>query len=143
MLLIGSLIISAITAWIYSRGMFLVNFMMQYGHFWGHIRHKIIRDSIKDEGLKEFFDNETQRADDNPLDSIEIMHTAYRMFGSKESKRWICVICMGIYLSIIPMVLIFIISSIYFIKLHSILGICLPLSYVISFYPFYYEFTSK
>jgi len=143
MLLIGALVVSAISAFVYSRGMKLIDFMMHYGHFFGHIRHRIIKDSIKDKGMLMFFDLETERADQNPLDAISIMQTAYIMFGSKESKRWLCVICMGIYLSLIPMSITLALSSIYFIYLHGIQGIFVPLCYVISFYPFYYEFANR
>ena len=101
-------------AFLWINGMKLLNFMMQYGHILQWLRYYIVYNNA-DEINKMYLESELEKAQTNhPSDGNKIMEDAYIVAGG---KRWVCVICMAIYLSlfwVFPLAFFLCLVNIYF-----------------------------
>lgn len=126
-MIIGFLVSVAIS-FIWMNGISLLNFMMQHGHILQKLRYWIVA-SEASEINKEFLKSELIRANEShPKDGNDIMEEAYILAGG---KRWVCALCMSIYLSIFW----FIPLSVCFVRMDAIFGV----TFIVTFYPLIYN----
>lgn len=99
-LLLNSIIgfgLAVFVSFIYMNGIKLIDFMMKHGHIFHNVRFAIVY-YLTDDVNKEYLKSELKRANEShPSDGNDIMEEAFIIAGG---KRWVCPLCMGIYLSI-------------------------------------------
>ena len=114
-MIIGFLVSVAIS-FIWMNGISLLNFMMQHGHILQKLRYWIVASEL------------IRANESHPKDGNDIMEEAYILAGG---KRWVCALCMSIYLSIFW----FIPLSVCFVRMDAIFGV----TFIITFYPLIYN----